>query len=369
MKIYPTLYSRDSLGNVRVWWAEQEKDSYRMVSGLQNGEKVRSEWTFALGKNVGKKNETTQEDQATKEVESKYRDQKSTGYFENITDIDKQLYFAPMLAHKWENCKDDIDWSNGNYISPKMDGLRAILTKNGATSRNGKPLISFPHISEELKPLFDINPNFIFDGEIFCRSQNFEKIISLAKKSKPTLEDLEESRQHIEYWIFDFPSVGGGFHSRYTQLVSLIENYLPNNRSIKICPHKLIKSPSEIEENLQSYIKDNFEGLMLNIYNGEYQSKRSKNILKYKLFEDLEAEIIDIIEGVGNRSGMFGYAKLKLDDGKEFDSNARGNEEMYKRVLLEKRRYIGKKAVVRYQNLTAAGIPRFPVIIDFDRFD
>ncbi len=369
MKTYPTLYSRDSLGNVRVWWAEQEGDSYRMVSGLQNGEKVRSEWTFALGKNIGKSNETSQEEQATKEIESKYRDQKSTGYFESITDIDKQLYFSPMLAKKYEDEKDGIDWSNGNYISPKMDGLRAILTKNGATSRNGKHLISFPHILEELKPLFDTNPGFIFDGEIFCQSQNFEKIISLAKKSKPTPEDLEESRQYIEYWIFDFPSAGGGFHDRYTRLVELINKHLPNNRSIKICPHKLIKSPDEIEENLQAYIKDGFEGLMLNVYNGEYQNKRSKNILKYKLFEDLEAEIVDIIEGFGNRGGMFGYAKLKLSNGKEFDSNARGNEELYKYILKNKSRYIGKMATVRFQNFTALGIPRFPVIVDFDRLD
>ena len=66
---------------------------------------------------------------------------------------------------------------------------------------------------------------------------------------------------------------------------------------------------------------------------------------------------------------MFGYAKMRLDNGKTFDSNARGNEESYKKILRNKKQLIGKKATVRYQNLSPDGIPRFPVIVDFDRFD
>ena len=56
---YPDLYTRDSLGNVRVWHMEQDDDKYRTISGLLEGEKVTSEWTVAKPKNMGKKNETT----------------------------------------------------------------------------------------------------------------------------------------------------------------------------------------------------------------------------------------------------------------------------------------------------------------------
>lgn len=58
---YSNLYTRDSLGNVRVWYMEQEGDKYRTTSGLLDGEKVTSEWTVAKPKNVGKRNETTGE--------------------------------------------------------------------------------------------------------------------------------------------------------------------------------------------------------------------------------------------------------------------------------------------------------------------
>ncbi len=324
-----------------------------------------------MPKNTGKANATTAIEQATKEIEAHYTDQKSTGYFGSVKDVDTVLYFSPMLAHKYTQYKDDINWDKGNYVSPKMDGLRAVITKNGAASRNGKPFVSFPHILRELKPLFDLLPNLILDGEIYCDklSQDFNKIISLAKKSKPTQEDLDESEKYIQYWIFDCPSIGEGFHERYNQLVNLLDKNLPKNKWIKICKHELIKTPEEIETRLFTYLEKNFEGLMLNTYNGDYQQKRSKNLLKHKLFRDEEFEIINITEGTGNRSGMFGYATLKMKNGNTFDSNARGNEESYAKILKNKKNYIGKKATVRFQNLTPDGIPRFPVIIDFDRFD
>jgi DNA ligase-1 len=120
---------------------------------------------------------------------------------------------------------------------------------------------------------------------------------------------------------------------------------------------------------LQEYLELGLEGVMVNLGDYQYENKRSKGLMKYKKFQDCEAKICDIIEGTGNRSKMFGYAKLKLSNGKAFDSNARGNEELYKSILRNKDKYIGKMATVRFQNLTPDGIPRFPVIVDFDRLD
>ena len=371
MKVYPKIYSRDSHGKIRVWWMEQDDNKYRTISGTQDGEKVTTNWTIVEGKNVGRSNQTSDIEQAEKEVSAKYKDQLSTGYFEDIAKVDEKLYFEPMLAFKYENYADKIDWSKGNYVSEKMDGLRCILTKNGSTSRNGKKLVSFPHILESLRGLFEKCPYLVLDGEIYCDrlSDNFNKIISLAKKTKPTLEDLEESKQYIQFWVFDAPSCPGGFHDRYLFLCDLINKYLPNNKYIKICCHELIDKPEKIEEKLQEYISLGFEGLMLNTFGGKYEQKRSKNLLKYKKFQDCEAEVLDIVEGVGNRSGMFGYAILMLDNGKTFNSNARGDEFLYKQILENKTKYIGKTATIRFQALTPDGIPRFPIIVDFNRLD
>lgn len=369
---YPKLYSRDTTGKIRVWWIEQENEKYRACSGVDGSSNiVTSEWTVAEGKNVGKNNETNPIDQATKEVQAKYKKQKETGYFDKIENVDVTLYFQPQLAHKWLDRKDEIDWTNGVYISPKLDGLRCVFTKDGAFSRNGKIFVSFPHIGRELKPLFDKNPDLILDGEIYCHKlkNDFDKIISLAKKSKPTPSDIIESEKYIQYWIFDCPTIAGGFHERYTNLKKMIlENYR-DNKWIRLCIHKLIKTETEIEINLQEWLSHGFEGLMVNTFAGEYEQKRSKNLLKYKLFQDEEFEILNITEGQGNRSGMMGYITLKLPKGKTFDSNARGDETKYTKMLKEKHKLIGLKATVRFQNLTPDGVPRFPVIISIRNYE
>lgn len=366
MKIYKKLYCRDTIGNIRIWWMEQEGNKYRMCSGIENGQIVQSLWTNVEGKNLGRSNETSAEEQASKEIDAKYKKQKEqNGYWEKIKDIDKVRFFSPMLAHKWTEHKDKVNWSNGAYISPKMDGLRCIIQKNGATSRNGKIYISFPHILRELKPLFDKIPDLILDGECYTHrlKNNFDKIISLAKKTKPSDEDLIESENNLQYWIFDCPSIKDNFHIRYNTLKELLEPF-KDNKWIKLCEHKLIKTEDEIELNLQEWLIQGFEGLMLNTYEGLYEEKRSYNLLKYKQFMDEEFEIVDIDEGTGNRSGMFGRAYLKNKNGKIFKANARGTEEFYIRLLKEKKDLIGKQAIVRYQNLTPdENVPRFGVII------
>lgn len=363
-KIYSRLYSRDITGNIRIWFMEQNNERYRTHSGVQNGQFIITEWTTVEGKNAGKLNETTNIDQSTKEIEAKYKKQRDTGYFDDIKDVDNFQYFQPMLAHKWKDYGDVVDWTNGVYISPKLDGVRCVFTKDGCFSRNGKRFVSFPHIGRELHPLFDKNPGLRLDGEVYAHKlkNDFEKLMSLARKTKPTLQDIKDA-ETLQYWIFDCPSVGGTYHERYTYLKKLIlENYR-DNLWIRLCIHTLIKDPAEIEKALQEWIQQGFEGLMCNSYDGKYEQKRSKNLLKYKLFQDIETEIVAITEGQGNRSGMLGYFTLKTPEGKLFNSNARGSEEFYKRILKEKDELIGKMTTVRFQNYTNDKIPRFPVVI------
>lgn len=366
MKKYPTLYAKSNTGKVLEWFVEQENEKFRVCSGQKTGKKVYSEFTTCEGKNIGKANETLPKDQCEKEIAAIYKKQKEQkNYWESEKDIDKTNYFEVQLAHKWEQYGCDADWSSGIYVSPKLDGLRVVLTKDGAFSRNGKKFISFPHIFNKLKPFFDKNPDLVFDGECYTNrlSNDFNKIISLAKQQKPTAEDLKESEKYLQYWIFDFPSCPGGYHERYTELKGFINKNFKKDDHIILVEHELIFSEEELKQKFGEYIEAGYEGIMVNSYSGKYEQKRSKNILKYKEFIDEEFEILNITEGTGNRAGMFGRATLKMKDGKTFDSNARGNQEFYIDLLKNKKNYIGQMATVRYQNLTPDGIPRFPVLV------
>ena len=52
-----------------------------------------------------------------------------------------------------KNDKDKVKYPI--YSQPKLDGIRCIVKKDGMWSRNGKKIISAPHIHESLKPLFE----------------------------------------------------------------------------------------------------------------------------------------------------------------------------------------------------------------------
>ena len=355
-KTFDVIYSKDTLGNIRIWYMEQNDNKYRTISGLSDGEKVTSEWSHAEAKNVGRSNATTAIEQATAEIEAKYKKQLKTGYHTNVKDVDVSSYVEPMLAKKY----GEMDFAFPVYTQPKLDGMRCIVTKDGMWSRTGKPIVSAPHIYNALKSLFSENPNYIFDGELFCNKykNDFNAIISLAKQTKPTSEDLVLSEKHLQYWIYDFPSSKKVFSERFKDIQKLV----PDHKSLVIVPTNLVNTQEELDGLYAEYLKDGQEGQMIRI-NDVYENKRSKFLLKRKEFVDDEFRIVNISEGNGNRSGMFGRAHLITSNGVKFEANARGNESFYEELLKNKSKYIGKMATVRYQNLTPDGKPRFGVII------
>ena len=101
----------------------------------------------------------------------------------------------PMLAYKLNENK--IDWDKPVYMQPKLDGVRCLFTKDGAFSRTGKQFMNVKHIEESLKDYFEQNPAMVLDGELYNHNlrNDFEKIISLVRKQKPTDEDRSEARR------------------------------------------------------------------------------------------------------------------------------------------------------------------------------
>lgn len=361
----PKLYARSNTGAVLEWTVEVEDDGYRVISGQEGSpNQVTSEWRKCCPKNVGKTNATTAAEQALSEAQSKWdKKLKSKGYFVNRNDIDNDLGFVePMLARKY----GEVEFVFPVYSQPKLDGMRCIAKKDGLWSRGGKKIISVPHIFNALKPLFSINSCYIFDGEIFCEKykNDFNQIISLAKKTKPTQEDLDLSENYLQYWIYDFPSDKNVFSKRIENLKKLI----PHNKSLVVVPTDLIKNEDDLNIKYFGYLSSGQEGQMIRT-DDIYENKRSNFLLKRKEFIDDEFKIIDISEGTGNRSGVFGRAHLITSTGVEFEANARGNESFYKELLQNKSKYIGKMATVRYQNLTPDGKPRFGVIVSIRDID
>ena len=361
IKTLSTLYKRSSNGKITEWTIEINGSCYRTISGYTDGIKTTSEWTQCEGKNIGKKNSTTPEQQALAEATATHRKRIETGSFENINDIDSPVHFKPMLAHDYNDHKNKIKYPI--YSQPKLDGIRCIVRADGMWSRNGKKIISAPHIFEALEPLFEINPDLIFDGELYADkfANDFNAICSLVKKTKPTLNDLNESKEKIQYHVYDLPSFNATFTYRYQHLYKLLTNY---NNSIIVVSTDQIDNLNDVSGYYEDYISAGYEGQMLRL-DSKYENKRSKSLLKHKSFIDEEYTILGIEEGQGNKTGMIGSFIFENKDGKRFNSSPKFNWEICKQMWDERDTLIGKQATVKYFNLTPGDspVPRFPYVI------
>jgi DNA ligase-1 len=361
-----TIYKKTKTGATQEWTIEISDNKYRTHSGQVGGQITTNAWTVVYGKNEGKANGTTDIEQALKEAIAKRTKKLESGYFESITNIDTKQYFEPMLAAKWEDYKDKLTYPI--YSQAKLDGIRCILTKDGMFSRNGKPIISAPHIFDSVKPLFETNPDLIFDGELYADkfANDFNKIVSLVKKTKPTADDLKESKELIEYHIYDLPSSDKNFIQRAYDLAILFETRSELHPHCRIVETYKVPSEDVVTELYEKYVEEGYEGQMLRL-DGKYENKRSKNLLKHKSFVDEEYTILDICEGEGNRTGTAGYMVFETAEGKPFKSNVKGTWDETAEMLKNKKQLIGKQATIKYFNLTPDGIPRFPFVINIDR--
>lgn len=354
-----TLYSRTNTGAIQQWTLEIEEGKYRTVHGQVNGKLQTTEWTVCEGKNIGKANETTAEMQVHRDAQALWKKKCEKGYFKSIDEVDNEVWEEPMRAQNYNDRKDELVFPV--YSQPKLDGIRCIIRKDGMWSRNGKKFVSAPHIFESLKDLFIANPNLRIDGELYCSKYNndFNAICSLVKKTKPTQADLDECARVLQYWIYDVQDTSLTFKERNAVVKKICDS---DNPYIVEVPTAVCDNVKELDNCYEFYVSAGFEGGMVRT-NAKYEFKRSKSLLKRKEFQDKEYVILDVIEGVGNRTGGAGAMRFTNEQGREFTSNITGNRSWCAQLLRDKDLLIGKQATVKFFNLTPDNVPRFPHVI------
>lgn len=368
VKDFPILYKKDTKGKVRVWYMEMgiylDRAAYRTVSGTEDGKKVTSVWKEVYAKNEGKSNATTAHMQAEKEIKSQYTIRSESGYFaskENIGTYDK---FEPMLAQDYAKLKAPLDFEAQKiYAQPKLDGIRCIARADGLWTRAGKRIVSIPHIEQQLAPIFEVDPDLIIDGELYNHElkDDFNKITSLVRKTKPTDADIKECADKVEYHVYDMYDEHNPFlefGTRQKHLNTIVKHI----ESVVVVPTVLIMDTQHCDDLYADWVEKGYEGQMLR-HNTAYECKRSKSLLKRKEFVTEEFVVKSVEEGQGNWSGHIKRFVLALPDGRSFGSGVRGKQAVLKDLFES-----GVKpdwATIRYFSLTPDGIPRFPVAVDW----
>ncbi len=271
----------------------------------------------------------------------------------------------PMLAYKVG--KKDVDWSEKVFIQPKLDGVRCVFTKDGAFSRTGKQFKNVAHVEDDLKDFFKQYPYRVLDGELYNHElkDDFEKIISLVRKQKPSDEDRLNAKELVQFHVYDFMNftvlknlTKDVYEDRFNWLV----RNLPISRTMTLIKNTSVDSYDEAKMLHDVHLAQGYEGSMLRL-NKPYECKRSYNLQKFKDFSDTEATIVGYETGKGKRTGTLGKFYMQDDEGIQFGCPP-GKGYSYKDLadMLENvHDYIGQRATFTYFQRTKAGSYRHPL--------
>jgi len=271
----------------------------------------------------------------------------------------------PMLAYPVSD--KPIDYTKPVFMQPKLDGVRCLIQYDEvegvkAYSRTGKEWKNIDHILQSLMPFFCkhdfANKNVILDGELYNHAlrDNFEKIISCVRKTKPTAIDKAESRKLVQFHCYDIVDEALDFQSRSIRLNTLLKP----TYGIKIVKTIVTPTESQAKVNHARNLDAGYEGSILRL-NDVYQCKRSHSLRKFKDFHDAEATLTSWVEGKGKREGTIGKFMAVDADGNEFGMPVMDNFKKLQTMFKEMQGWVGKEATFTYFERTKAGSYRHPL--------
>mgnify|MGYP003135738558 CR=1 FL=1 len=272
----------------------------------------------------------------------------------------------PMLAYPVSD--KPINYDDKVFMQPKLDGVRCVIQAEKlpfdmgydvvAYSRTGKQWKNIDHILFNLKPWFALNPDVILDGELYNHSlkDNFEKIISLVRKTKPTDEDRLDAAQYTEFHCYDIIDETKTFEER----MNFITQTVPRNHTIKHVKTMIVGNEDQAKINHARNLDSGYEGSILRT-NDVYKCGRSWYLRKFKDFYDAEANITGWVEGKGKRKGTIGkFTAIDIDEN-EFGMPVMGKFKDLQDNFEEMKTWVGEVATFTYFERTKAGSYRHPL--------
>ena len=378
-----------------------------------------------VGKNIGRANETTPEEQAKREMESRIKKQLDKGYVRTLEEAKAPATNAlgltqPMLADRWDKRKAKLTPFDLHYssIQPKLDGNRMLTQGGKAWTRGGQLRTTVDHILKELKDAgLDAHG---LDGELYIHGVRLQDINSLIKKYRPSQNpELPEERtghlppelvallgtEDLEFHVYDIFSTNLSFPDRYDLLARHLPRDLPH---VRLVPTYALRNGDEDNKSLDEvfdlvgswhndFVAKGYEGAVVRLSHGLYESKRSKSLLKVKEFQDAEFKVVGVEERQSRsaevssrfcdwlkhnygleidaqdsvatvRSGVW---VLETEDGTRFNTTIHGDMWEKHKFFTEalEGEHIGKMLTVRYIYKSSDGIPQIPIALQFREND
>ena len=247
-----------------------------------------------------------------------------------------------LLANNWDTFIAPSGW----WMSEKLDGVRALWDGNRFVSRQGNPFLAPEWFREEM-------PNVVLDGELWIGRREFQKTVSVVRS-----RDGNEGWKKVRFLVFDAPALDDVWEKRMAFLERLLPDRSRRGAVVKPVSHALCEGLAHLQKQLKKVEKVGGEGLMLREPRSAYEAGRSATLLKVKSFLDAEATVLEHQPGRGKFRGLMGALVVELADGTRFSVGTGFSD--HERANPPA---VGSVITFRYQELSKAGVPRFPSFV------
>lgn len=254
--------------------------------------------------------------------------------------IAEEQPFSFLLASSFDPQKHSLDHY---YLSEKLDGVRAYWNGRHLSSRGGHSFSAPQWFIESL-------PATPLDGELWGGRQTFDEVSGIVRRSEP-----HEGWRKITFMVFELPQAKGDFSKRYQKMQQLHARH--GNQSWQIVEqHEAPKTLASMQAMLFELDAQGGEGYMLKSKTAAYRGGRSDDLLKVKLKNDAEAQVISHHQGKGRLAKMLGSITVQMPNGIQFKIGSGFSDAQRKSPPA-----VGAIVSYKYNGLTKNGKPRFPV--------
>lgn len=230
----------------------------------------------------------------------------------NIKNINKAIngfltIVSPMLAFDFNKY---LDTEKEYSVTLKLDGYRLLVKKeNGELKGYSRSGIEEKNLSRFLQKL-DLPDGYYYDGELLATGEASDSFDRFRATATILRKKMEVDPSLIRYNIFDMIKIdefeNDDCTMTYDERRKLLDSLKDNDFQCIIKPIMRTKINTELFNLLEKVVSDGEEGLMLNYVNGVYECKRSKNLLKMKLFKEADLMCVAVNEGRGKFAGTLG---------------------------------------------------------------
>jgi DNA ligase-1 len=247
---------------------------------------------------------------------------------------------ALLLAERWDGATDPTGW----WLSEKLDGVRAYWDGRHFLSRQGNLYHAPDWFVAGL-------PNVPLDGELWLDRKMFQRAVSIVRR-----QDQSDLWKQISYLVFDAPAIEKGFEAR----LEFVRDCLREGQPKYARPHEhaVCTGVDHLRQELARLEALGAEGLMLRRAGSRYEAGRSATLLKVKTFHDAEARVLKHDEGAGRHQGRLGALLVELLNGTTFSVGTGFSD-----AERDNPPPVGSLITFRYQELSDAGVPRFPTYV------